>query len=88
MGVNDLAFVVGRGCDDLVGPGVVSHAVLDDQIGGSKLRCHLRVDLERVWIRIGIRFDRAHLNVLAADLGDDVGVLVFDTDGVDYASRC
>ena len=84
---DDLAVRVRRGRLDRVHEGVVADPVLHDQLRlahllrprwGSPRRC-----ADRCW---GCRESTRHVDVMAADLAEHVGVLVLGPDGVDHAS--
>ena len=74
---------VGRRRLDLVHEGVVADAVLDDESGARHLLGHAGARLEGVRVGVGVVEDGGHLDVLAPDLAEHVGVLVLGADGSD-----
>ncbi len=85
--VDDRAAVARLCVLDGGGPVVVAGAVLHDQLGGGDLPGDGSARLERVRVSVRIAHDRRGLHVLAADLRDDVGVLVLRADGGDLGRR-
>ncbi len=92
LDVDDLPLRVRRRGFDGAHEGVVSDAVLNDQLSGTQLGRHRRACFERVGISVGVAQDRGHLDVPATDLTDDVRILVLGSHGGDdtaalYARR-
>ena len=81
--VDDFPLPVRRRRLDGAHEGVVPRSVLDDQAGGADLRGNRRACFEGVGIGVGIAQDGGHRHVLAAELTNDVRILVLSSDGLD-----